>query len=404
MRQVWTYRARDRVGQSIVGEVEGDSADQVRQSISERGLIPTKIKKRPDKVTLSAVLGNFGSANREHLIIFTKKLRTLYRAGIPLLRALAIIERGGAELRLAHELQGIRGDMQAGVSLSNALARYPKRFPPIYTSSIAAGETSGKLDEVLEQLSELVEKEMVIARQVKAAVRYPALVIIAISIAVTVLMLFVIPRFAEIYGKFGAALPLPTKIVMGASRIFKSYWFVAAALLTIGAVGLRRFIATDRGRLKWDRMMTHIPVVGSLIIKANIARFASMLRILFQSGVPMVTSLNILEETTPNKAIAMEIGQMAESFERGREIGHDRENYRYIPDMALEMLEIGLESGSVEMVMAELASHYEMELEYKSRHLTALLEPILTVLIGAMVLVLALAIFLPMWNLIQVFR
>ncbi|MCP4567766.1 MAG: type II secretion system F family protein [FCB group bacterium] len=400
MRQIWTYKARDPLGQAVKGEIEGESREQVFQVISEKGLIPTSVKVRNEKVTL----GNFGSANREKLIIFTKKLRTLYRAGIPLMRSLAIIERGAAELDLTEEIKGIRSDLQSGLALSKTLARYPRKFPPIYVNSIAAGEASGKLEEVLEQLANLVEKEMILNRQIKSAIRYPIMVVVAISLAVFVLMSFVVPRFAAIYGKFGADLPLPTKIVIGTSEIFAGYWHVIIVLLVVLFLALKKYMSTEKGRLKWDAFTMRIPLLGELVIKANVTRFAAMLKILFQSGVPMITCLNILQETASNKVIGNEIGQMAGSFEQGRELGSDFKQYRYMPTMVLEMLEVGLESGSVESIMEEMASHYEMELDYKARHLTAMLEPLMTLVIGAMVLVLALAIFLPMWNLIQVFR
>ena len=162
MRQVWLYKARNPLGQSVAGEVEGESREHVFQRISEQGLIPTSVKKRPEKATFASVVGNFGSANREKLIIFTKKLRTLYRAGIPIMRALTIIERGAKELGLEEELKGIKSDLHSGIPLSKALGRYPRKFPPIYVNSIAAGEASGMLDDVLNQLASLVEKELIL--------------------------------------------------------------------------------------------------------------------------------------------------------------------------------------------------------------------------------------------------
>jgi MSHA biogenesis protein MshG len=404
MRQMWTYKARSLSGEAVTGEIEGETREQVVEVISDQGLIPTAVKPRPERISFAAVVGSFGSANRERLIIFTRELKTLYRAGIPLLRALAIIERSGKELGLTNELAGIKSDLQAGLTLSKALARYPKTFPPIYVSSIAAGEASGTMDEVLDQLAFLIEKELALSRQIKSAIRYPAMVIGVIGCALVVLMTFVIPRFADIYGRYGAALPLPTQIVVGTSRFFAAYWYLFAAILVVLAVALKKHLATEKGRLFWDEWLMKIPLVGDLIIKANAARFAIMLKILFRSGVPMVACLQILRETIANKVIAREIGLMADSFERGREIGHNRDDYRFFPAMALEMFTVGLESGSVETMMEELAGHYELELEYKSRHLTEMLEPILTLVIGCLVLVLALAIFLPMWNLIQIFR
>jgi MSHA biogenesis protein MshG len=404
MKQVWTYKARDTQGKRHQGDIESDSREAALGAISERGLIPTDIRPRAEKASLATIIGNFGSANREKLIIFTKQLKTMHRAGIPLLRSLQSIQRGADEIGMAEEIEGIIDNLRSGMTLSKSLAQFPKKFPPIYIASIAAGETSGSLDEVLDQLATLIEKEMVLARQVKSALRYPALVIGAITVAVFILMTFVIPRFSSLYGKFGAELPWPTKFVMGVSHVFSAYWFVLLAVAVVAAFALKKFLSTKNGRLKWDEMMLKIPLIGDLIIKANIARFASMLKILFKSGVPMVACLNIIRDTTPNKIIAAEVERLSQSFERGQEIGPDPKKYRFFPTIALDMFQVGLESGSVETVMEELAAHYEMELDYKTRHLTALLEPILTVVIGAMVLILALSIFLPMWNLIKVFR
>jgi len=404
MRQIWIYTARDMHGTPFKGEIESESREQAFEAISERGLIPTVVKPRSEKTSLTTILGNFGSANREKLIIFTRQLRTMIRAGIPILRALGCIEQGAKEIGMKEEIDGIRSHLESGTSLSQAMSQYPRKFPPIYVASIAAGEASGTLDEVLRQLAILVEKELVLSRQLKTAMRYPAMVITAITVAIFVLMTFVIPRFAGVYGKFGAELPLPTRIVIGASNFFASYWFVILALIFVGLYGLKKYLSKPEGRLKWDNRILKIPVLGNLIVKANIARFAAMLKILFKSGVPMVACMKILQETAGNRAIAAEIGHLSESFEKGQEIGPDPRRYRYFPPIALEMFQVGLESGSVETMMEELASHYEMELDYKSRHLTSLLEPLLTVAVGGMVLILALSIFLPMWNLIKVFR
>ncbi len=405
MKKTWTYKARDYNGNLVKGRIEGDSYEQVMQSISNEGLIPTKVKQTMEGASFSNIMGNFSSANREGLIIFTKKLLTLYNAGIPLVRSLSIIGKGAQELGLQEELSQIKEDIQSGLPLSKAFEKHPKKFPQIYIASIAAGESSGTLDEVLSQLAHLIEKELVLTRQIKSAIRYPVMVIIAISLAVFVLMTFVVPKFSGIYGKLGAELPLPTKIVMGTSQIFSSYWYLILILAGIGIYALKKFISSTKGRLIWDEMLLRIPILGDLIIKFNIARFATMLKSLFRSAVPMVTCLNILETTTSNVIISKEIAQIADSFEKGREIGlDDGHTYKYFPNMALELFQVGLESGSIESMMGELANHYEMELEYKSQQMTAMLEPILTVFIGAMVLVLALSIFLPMWDLIKVFQ
>lgn len=404
MKQAWTYKARDPVGKPVVGEIEADSREYVLESISQRGLIPIKINKKRQGIKLHTLLGNISSSNKENLIIFTKKLKTLHRAGIPLLSALSIIERGADKLKMKSEIKGISSDLKAGESLSCTLAKYPRVFPSIYVNSIAAGETSGSLDEVLNQLAILLEKELVLSRQLKSALRYPILVLSAISAAIFILMSVVIPRFASLYGKYQADLPWPTQLIISISNFMASYWYVILIAAGFVLYGFKKYLATEKGRLRWDSLVNRLPLIGELVIKANIARFATTLRILFSSGIPMVKCMNILCETASNKAIAAEIARMGKSFEAGREIGRSTEEYRYFTAMALEMMDVGLESGSLESIMEELALHYEMELDYKSRHLTAIIEPFLTIILGGMILLLGLAIFLPMWNLIEVFR
>lgn len=404
MKQVWTYKARTTRGEAICGEIEADSERHALEHLSQKHLIPTDLKPRREKKSLGAILGTFGGGRQEQLIIFTRNLLTLYRAGIPLLKAFDIIGKSGRELGMEEELESIRNDIHSGLSLSRSMGRFPRTFPPIYVASVAAGEASGTLDEVLEQMAIVVEKELSLSRQIKSALRYPLMVIIAITLAIFVILTFVVPRFASMYSRFGADLPIPTKIVIGAGNFFSAYWYLIIICIGLSVWGLKTYLARPTGRLRWDKMLLRTPIIGALILKASVARFAIMLKSLYGSGVPMLACLKILRETASNKAISEEIGLLSLSFEKGREIGQDSQEYRFLPQIALEMFQVGLESGSVEEIMGELAKHYEAELEYKSRNLASLLEPILTVVIGGIVLVLALSIFLPMWDLIRIFK
>ncbi len=404
MMQTWKYKARDRHGKAVRGEIEGESRENVFQTVSDRGMIPISAKQSRKLVSFSYFRRRWGSAGKENLIVFTQKLRTLHRAGIPLLRAFSIIERGAHEIEMKQEVKGIKADLESGRSLSAALAKYPRVFPPFYINCISAGEASGALDDVLDQLAVLTEKELILTRQLKSALRYPATVIVAVCCAIFILMTFVIPRFADIYGKYGGELPWPTQMVTVISNFFASYWYVMLVMVVLLVYTIQKYKATEKGRLNWDTLLTRLPIAGDLVIKTAIARFAYTFRILFQSGIPMISCLKILRETITNRAISGDISQMEDSFEKGSEIGRNLENYRYMPSMALEMMEVGLESGSLEDVLGEIARHYESEIEFKSRHLMSILEPLLIVVMGALVLILGLAVFLPMWNLIQVFR
>jgi type II secretory pathway component PulF len=294
--------------------------------------------------------------------------------------------------------------VRSGTSLSDALGEFPKIFPGIYRSAISAGELSGKLDKILDALGFMLEKDMELNRQIKSAVRYPIMVLSAIIAAFAVLITFVIPRFVGFYSKMGTALPAPTRALIWLNDFISNYWIIILAGIVASIFIFKKVYSMQKGRSYFDTKFLTLPVFGDLIIKGNIARFSHMLRILISSGIPLVKSLETLSGVIKNSRLAAEIRILSESFREGREIANLTSELHFFPDMALQMVKIGTESGAMESMLSEIANHYTREVEYKSRHLTALLEPILTVVLGIFVLIVALAIFLPMWNLISAIR
>ncbi len=403
MPEAFIYTARTKTGQKRSGTIQADTPARVASILEERQLIPVEIKGL--KATIrSGIFGFFQSRQYEDLILFTRNLSTLYQAGIPLLKALSIIKIGPSGSYFNGAIAKIHNNIQAGRSLSDALAEYPRIFSQIYCASVAAGEASGKLDLILDSLAVMLERDLELKRQIKAAVRYPIFVVTAIALAFVVLITFVIPRFTQFYASAGAELPAPTRALIWTNQFVTHYWFLILAGIAVLIITMKKIYASTGGRLYFDTRLLRTPIFGDLIVKGNIARFAYLFQLLLKSGIPIVKSLDLLAETVRNSRLTREIKTLSDSFKEGRELSGLTDKIKFFPEMALQMIAIGLESGSLENMLAEVAKHYAKEVDYKSRHLTALLEPILTMVLGVFVLIVALAIFLPMWNLIKVFH
>lgn len=401
MQTKFRFRAFNDSGAISEGILAAHSAEQAAQQLAEQRLQPIRI----DEIGTAeppALLNFRQKIPLEQLILFTRSLATMYRAGVPLLRGLAVIRIGKSGGPFNEALDSMRGSLQSGKSLSESMAEHPGIFDEVYVSTVSAGEETGKLDASLDELSVMIEEEMELNRQVKGALRYPAMVLIAIAIAGAVLLGFVVPRFVTFFSAFQADLPLPTKILMWTGQAIANYWYI----FLLSAAGLffflRWYLGTIGGARQRDRLLLNLPVVGELVIKANIARFMLLFRILFRAGLPMVQCLDKLAGTITNRILSDEIRKIEEMVRRGREAELTTESFEYFPRQALHMMAIGLESGNLDSTVEEVGRYYSTEVRYRSRQLTAVIEPLLTLVIGAMVLTLALAIFMPMWNLIKV--
>ncbi|HOD66274.1 MAG TPA: type II secretion system F family protein [candidate division Zixibacteria bacterium] len=403
MQSRYKYRAADAAGRTREGVLLADSREQVLEHLAGQQLVPIRVAAVAGRRGFS-LLSFFSGPHYERLIAFTANLGTMYRAGVPLLRALALIRIGPAAGHFNRAIDDIRLAVQAGRPLSQAMAAHDDLFARAYVAGVAAGEESGKLDEILAQLRTMLEQDLELSRAVKAGTRYPLMVVGALGAAALVLVLYVVPRFTAFYGQFNAQLPLPTRLLIGLQHTVSAYWPALLMALVLAALAVRQAIGTERGKSWLDHRLLRLPIVGPLIIKSNVARFAAMFHVLFQAGLPIIACLEILAETVKNSALAGEIRTMAGLFREGRDSRLAEHEFRYFPPLALQMMTIGLESGSLAEVLREVGEHYGKEVQYTSRQLTAVLEPILTFVMGIFVLILALAIFLPMWNLIRVFN
>ncbi len=331
-------------------------------------------------------------------ILFSRQMYTLTKSGVSLVRSLQGLVESAINKKLKQAMVVMIEDLQSGKELSVALAEHPKIFDRLFIRIVRMGEETGRMDESFKQLYQYMEVDKNTRRQIKSALRYPTFVIIAIVIAMFIVNYFVIPAFAGMFGKMGADLPLATRVLLGTSAFVQKY-----AVYIIGSAGFAvysflAFIKTPNGRLWWDHTRLRLPLVGSIINRATLARYARAFSMGATAGLPVLQILVAVEEAVDNAYMAEKIAGMREGIERGESLTHAAYNSTMFTPLVLQMLAVGEETGGMDEMMSEVAEFYEREVEYEVKGLSSAIEPILLTVIGAMVLVLALGIFMPMWD------
>jgi MSHA biogenesis protein MshG len=296
-------------------------------------------------------------------------------------------------------LNQIASELVTGNSLAVAMRRHDEVFSHIFVSMIHVGESTGKLDEAFKKLIDHVELERETRSRVKQAIRYPASVVIAITIAMAIINLFVIPQFSKVFSKLGADLPLPTRILMATSEFSVQYWWVILLVIVVAVVGFTRYIKTDDGELWWDRVKLKLPLMGKIFEKVALSRFARSFAMMSESGVPILQSLSIIGASIGNRHIANAVADMRRGIERGDSLARTSAATGMFTPLILQMIAVGEETGSVDKLLHDVADFYEEEVDYDLKTLSQAIEPILLVFMGIMVVVLALGVFLPMWEL-----
>jgi type IV pilus assembly protein PilC len=340
----------------------------------------------------------------QELILFTKQFRTMFKAGVSIMEIFKTMEVQTENRRLKQIVAEIGEDVQSGISLADAFGKHPRVFSPLYCNMIKAGEASGALPEVLNRLIYLLSHEHKVKSDIKSALQYPTIVLIALGIAFFVLLTFVIPKFVGIFKSAGIDLPLPTLICMYLYAFISTYWYVCIAGVVGLIVGLRYFLRTDSGRLLRDRTLLRMPILGPVFSKSAMSRFASIFAILQASGVSVLDSLDILSLTIGNSAISKEFDKIKVLLHEGRGISGPLSQARYFTPMVVHMVAIGEESGNLDEMLQEVSNHYDDEVAYAVSQMSTNLGPILIVGLAAVVGFFALAIFLPMWDLTKMVR
>lgn len=397
----FTYKGRDKQGALVQGMLESADSSTLASQLFGLNITPIEILAKENASGSKNISINLFEEKIETIdvMLFSRQMYTLLKAGIPIMNALNGLQASTNNKAFAAVVGNIRESLGSGRELSAALSQHPKVFSSFYINMVRVGETTGMLDTVFLRLFDHLEFERFMHDQIKSALRYPTFVIIAMAVAIIVVNLFVIPAFAKVFQSFGAELPLMTRMLLGFSHFMVAAW----PFLLIGIAGaallFRSYIKTSIGKFKWDKFKLGSPLAGKIIHKATMSRFARSFALASKSGVPITTGLKLVAQTADNDYIASKIEHMREGVERGESILRTATNSGVFNPIVLQMIAVGEESGALDDLMQEVADMYQRDVEYEIKTLGAQIEPILIVFLGVMVLILALGIFLPIWDL-----
>lgn len=338
----------------------------------------------------------------EDLIMLTRQFYTITKAGIPLIRGVRGLASSMRHAHLKEVLNDIGDYLETGMQLSAAMNRHKKVFDNLYINMVKVGEDSGQLEAVFDQLSEYLERDLETRKRVKSAMRYPSFVLSALVIAMVVVNIFVIPAFADMFKQFGADLPLATKILIGTSDFFVAYWGYLLGISVSAFVAFRKYIASKEGSLWWGKNKLKLPLVGDIVHRALMARYARSFSLMLKSGVPLPQSLELCSRAMGNNYLAAKIADIKTGVERGDSLLRTHNQSRLFTPLVLQMIAVGEESGQVDSLLEEVAGFYEREVDYDLKTLSDRIEPIMIVMMAGFVLILALGIFLPMWSMYEV--
>jgi MSHA biogenesis protein MshG len=399
---LFAYKGREAGGQLIEGTLEAIDQNNAARSLMARQITPVDIKETKDK--RSADKASVFSADLfepkvklSDLVIFARQMYSLTKAGIPIIRAVAGLAQTNSKKMQRALLQTIE-QLEKGRTLSSALAQHPTIFNKLFVSVVHVGENTGKLDAVFLQLAEYLEREQETRKQIKAASRYPSFVVFALIAALVVMNIFVIPVFAGMFEKFNAELPATTLFLLAMSDFFltKWYWLVGGLMLLVFIT--KKYLHTEKGRYMWDKRQLKLPLVGPVIERSLLGRFARSFSMMLRAGVPLTIALNLVAEAVNNTFMQKAIINMRRRIEKGENLTRVANASQLFTPLVMQMISVGEETGRIDELLEEVAEFYEREVDYDLKSLTSKIEPILISIVAGMVLVLALGIFTPMWD------
>lgn len=392
---VFEWEGKDRHGKQVRGETRAAGENQVQASLRRQGVFPTKIKKRR--------MRGGKAIKPKDIAIFTRQLATMMKAGVPLLQAFDIVGRGNPNGSVTKLLNDVRTDVETGTSLSGAFRKYPLYFDSLYCNLVEAGEAAGILESLLDRLATYMEKTEAIKSKIKSALMYPISVVVVAFVVVSVIMIFVIPAFKEVFTGFGADLPAPTLFVIALSEFFVKWWW-----LIFGGIGggfyffMQAWKRSERVQTFMDRLMLRIPVFGVLIEKSCVARWTRTLSTMFAAGVPLVEALDSVGGASGNSVYALATERIQQEVSTGTSLTAAMTNVNLFPSMVLQMCAIGEESGSIDHMLGKAADFYEAEVDDMVAGLSSLMEPIIIVFLGTLIGGIVVSMYLPIFKLGQV--
>jgi type IV pilus assembly protein PilC len=366
------------------------------------GYLPVAIEQHSMATLKREIQLPFGNKVKPRdVAIFSRQFATMINAGLSLLRALNILEGQTENKKFAEIIGVIRSDVEKGQPLSAAMAKHPKAFNRLYISMLRAGETGGVLDDVLTQLADIVEKQVELKRKIKAALAYPVAVLGLVLLIVTAMLVFVVPTFKKLYADLGGTLPLPTQILLKASSLITTYMWLIVVVAVGATAAFKRWIGSPSGRAVWDDLKLKMPIFGGLVHKSAMTRFSRTFSVLLGSGVPILEALEITSDTVDNAVVSRAVLRVKEAVQQGQTISGPLTSEEIFPPMVTQMLAVGEETGAVDTMLLKVAEFYEQEVEATVEALTSLLEPLLIVVLGGAVGAMVVALYVPMFKIIN---
>jgi MSHA biogenesis protein MshG len=401
---LYAYKGRSMRGELVTGRLDGETADRVAARLFNGGVTPIEIIEAgagngTDLAQIARKLG-LGKPSTADLVLFSRQMYTVTKSGIPLLRGMRGLAASTHNTVLRDALEDVLGSLESGRDLATSFARHGDIFPPLYVSIVRVGETTGTLEASFLRLAEYMAQDQEMKDRVKAAMRYPIIVMIVVAVALGVLTTFVIPKFAPLFAMLGDRVPWPTLIIIAVSNFTQHYWYLVLAGIAAGAVIARQWVGTESGRYQWDRFKLRLPVLGKLTHEAILARVSRSLSISLTAGMPMLQTLHIIAKSAGNEFMAERVLRLRDAVERGEPLSRAATAVGMFPPLVLQMMAVGEETGEISQLLDEVAGFYEREVDFALKNISSAIEPILIVFVGGMVLVLALGIFLPLWEMI----
>jgi type IV pilus assembly protein PilC len=399
---VYVWEGRNAKGERVKGEMEALNSQQVFNALRAQRIAPNtkRIREKGKGLEKEIKIPGFGPKTKvKDIVIFTRQFATMIDAGLPLVQGLDVLSKQHDNPAMRKVLTDVKDQVQMGGTFGDALSRHPKTFDDLYVNMIRAGESGGVLDIILERLATYMEKMSKLKRQIKTAMIYPGVVVAAACLVTSILLIFVIPTFAELFADFGAALPAPTRIVIGLSDFMVAYWYLIFGTIFGSLFMFKRFIATDRGKETMHPVFLKIPVAGDLIRKVSVARFARTLSTMMSSGVPILDALNICARTSGNKVVEKEVGRIRAAISEGKPIAEPLQNSKIFPPMVVQMISVGESTGALDAMLTKVAEFYDDEVDNAVGALKQLIEPIMILVLGTLVGGLVIAMYLPIFKL-----
>ncbi|HET7480225.1 MAG TPA: type II secretion system F family protein [Rubrobacteraceae bacterium] len=398
---VYTYKARSRSGEVLEDQIEANDQVSVASELRQQGLLVIDIKEQG--AAQKDLLEPFKKVKLSDVVIFTRQFATMINAGLPIVRSLYVLGEQTDNPKLNEVIVAVRKDVEAGLGLSEALAKHPKVFSRLYIEMVRAGEIGGILDGVLLRVAAQLENDQELRRKVKSAMTYPTAVLVIALLAAAFMLIFIVPIFAKMFADLGGTLPLPTRIAMGASDILTSFYGILVAAALIGGVMFfLRWKNTEQGRKVWGRLILKMPVkIGDIVQKVALARFARTLGTLSAAGVPILQALEITASSSGNWVIENALLRSRDSIRQGIPIYRPLEDEPVFPPMVTRMIAVGEETGNIDGMLTKIAEFYESEVDASVKALTSIIEPLMIVVIGGIVGGIIIAMYLPMFKIFE---